>query len=89
VGDTSATFGDFVMIDYQIGEPTIEGRYVIFTPCEAASAREYLEPYFATWHGGKWHWADPVWCWIGPLPVIHGGEILLKHDPYKIREYDL
>jgi hypothetical protein len=49
-----------------------------------ASAREWCEPSIATWHGGRWHSYDPVWGWIGPLPVVHGNDCLKK-----MREYDL
>ncbi len=75
------------MIAIETGTPTIEGRYVIYTPCDARQIREWCDAHFATWHGGKWHTARPVWGWIGPLPVVHGNDILEKLKP--AQEYDL
>lgn len=63
-------------LEIQTGTPPEEGRYVVFTPCAALSAREYCEPSIATWHGGRWHSYDPPWAWIGPLPVVHGNDCM-------------
>lgn len=53
----------------QIGDPPEEGRYVVFVRCESYQVKGWLEPEIATWHGGRWHCAKPVFAWIGPLPL--------------------
>lgn len=63
-------------LEIQVGDPPEPGRYVVWTPCRALQAREWCEPSIATWHGGKWHFYEPVWGWIGPLPVVHGNDCL-------------
>lgn len=70
-------------LEIQVGDPPDEGRYVVYHPCAALQIREWCEPEIATWHGGKWHARYPVWGWIGPLPVVHGNDCLLKigYDP--------
>lgn len=65
-------------LEIQTGAPPEEGRYVVWTPCQALQAREWCEPSIATWQGGRWHSYDPVWGWIGPLPVVHGNDCLKK-----------
>lgn len=72
-------------MEIRTGEPSIEGRYVIWSVCKAISARDWCEPSIATWHGGRWHSSEPVLSWIGPLPVVHRttGEVVDK------AEYDL
>jgi hypothetical protein len=79
---------DPMTLEIQVGDPPVEGRYVVWTPCAALSAREWCEPSIATWHGGKWHFYDPVWGWIGPLPVVHGNDCLRKIETAPV-EYDL
>lgn len=76
-------------LEVQVGDPTVEGRYVVFTPCQAVQVRDWCEPSIATWHGGKWHYGIPIWGWIGPLPVVHGDELLDKSRAQKTQEYDL
>lgn len=71
-------------LEIQIGDPPVEGRYVVYRPCASRQIREWCEPEIALWHGGKWHAYEPVWGWIGPLPVVHGNDCLKKN-----REYDL
>lgn len=74
-----------------VGDPPKEGRYVVYHPCASHQVREWCEPSIATWHGGRWHSFDPVWAWIGPLPVVHSKECIEKitaHYPPVI-EYDL
>lgn len=78
--------GQTMALEIQTGDPPADGRYVVFTPCRAQQVREWCEPHIATWHGGKWIFYDPVWAWIGPLPVVHGNDCLSK---IKEREYDL
>jgi hypothetical protein len=65
-------------LEIQTGEPPEPGRYVVWTPCKALQAREWCEPSIATWQGGRWHSYEPVWAWIGPLPVVHGNDCLPK-----------
>lgn len=65
------------------GNPTADGRYVVFTRCQAATAREYCEPIIVTWAGGKWHFGRRVYGWIGPLPICRALDLV---EP---REYDL
>ncbi len=74
-------------MDIQVGEPTVEGRYVVWTPCKAASARQWCEPSIATWHGGRWHTFEPVRGWIGPLPLCNAPP-RLSEAQFK-SEYDL
>lgn len=77
-------------LEISVGQPPEEGRYVIFTPCAALGARHFCEPSIATWQGGRWHTFNPPWGWIGPLPVIHGDELLKKQRPISPQpEYDL
>lgn len=73
-------------MDIQVGEPTIEGRYVVWTPCKAISAREWCEPSIVTWHGGRWHARELVRGWIGPLPLCN--QVTLNEAQFKA-EYDL
>lgn len=58
----------------QIGNPSAEGRYVVFIRCEAPQAKAWVEPVIMPWHGGRWHstFVSPrkVLGWIGPLPVL-------------------
>lgn len=75
-------------LEIQVGNPTVEGRYVIWTPCKSRQVREWCEPHIATWHNGRWIFGDPVWGWIGPLPVVHGDDCLKKIEAAKT-EYDL
>ena len=70
-------------LEIQTGTPPEEGRYVVWTPCEALQVREWCETSIALWHGGRWHTYWPVWAWIGPLPVVHGNDCL------KIRTQEL
>lgn len=73
-------------LEVSVGDPPEPGRYIVYSPCKALQAREWCEPSIATWHGGKWHAYEPVWGWIGPLPVVHGNDCLKKlAEP----EYDL
>jgi hypothetical protein len=50
----------------------------------------------------RWHSYEPVWGWIGPLPVVHGNDCLKKMPTFHmspvedwakpgdaLREYDL
>lgn len=83
-------------LEIQTGRPPEDGRYVVWTPCAALQVREWCEPAIATYQGGRWHTYDPVWAWIGPLPVVHGNDCLPKpgnpfehgHDP-ALLEFDL
>jgi hypothetical protein len=78
-------------LEIQVGDPTEEGRYIVYHPCASLQVREWCEPSIATWHGGRWHSFHPVWGWIGPLPVVHGKECIEKitaHYP-SATEYDL
>jgi hypothetical protein len=61
-------------LEIQVGTPPVEGRYVVWTPCKALQIREWCEPSIASFHGGRWHSYEPVWGWIGPLPVVHGND---------------
>lgn len=63
-------------MEISVGQPPADGCYVVFTPCEAQSCREYCEPEIATWHGGRWHTWRPVYGWIGPLPVIQRQQLI-------------
>lgn len=63
-------------LEISVGDPPVEGRYVVWTPCKALQAREWCEPSIATWHDGQWAFREPVWAWIGPLPVVHGNDCL-------------
>lgn len=72
--------------EIQTGIPPVDGRYVVWTPCKALSARQWCEPSIATWHGGHWHSFEPVWGWIGPLPVCN--QAILNAVQFKA-EYDL
>jgi len=74
-------------LEIQVGEPPEPGRYVVWTPCKALSARQWCEPSIATWHNGHWHCFDPVWGWIGPLPLCNATPPLSTAE-FK-REYDL
>lgn len=72
--------------EIQIGDPPEPGRYVVWTPCKSRQVREWCDPSIATWHGGKWHTYEPVWGWIGPLPLCN--QATLSAEQFK-REYDL
>lgn len=74
-------------LEVQVGTPPVDGRYVVYTPCKALQIREWCEPSIATWQGGRWHAYEPVWGWVGPLPVVHGNDCLKKLEPAP--EYDL
>lgn len=63
-----------VPIEIQTGEPPEPGRYVVWTPCAALQVREWCEPSIASFHDGRWHSYEPVWGWIGPLPVVPGND---------------
>lgn len=86
-------------LEINVGEPPEPGRYVVWTPCKALQVREWCEPSIATWHDGHWHSYEPVWGWIGPLPVVHGNDCLNKIPVIvatdaagvlaQMREYDL
>jgi hypothetical protein len=84
-------------LEIQTGPPPAEGRYVVWMPCAARQVREWCEPSIATFHGGRWHSYEPVWGWIGPLPVVHGNDclkIIVAKDAASAieqleREYDL
>jgi hypothetical protein len=65
-------------LEIQVGTPPVEGRYVVWTPCRALQVREWCEPSIASFHDGRWHAYEPVWGWIGPLPVVHGNDCLVK-----------
>jgi hypothetical protein len=65
-------------LEIQVGTPPVEGRYVVWTPCKALQVREWCEPSIASFHDGRWHAYEPVWGWIGPLPVVHGNDCLKK-----------
>jgi hypothetical protein len=89
-------------LEVQVGEPPEPGRYVVYKPCAALQVREWCEPSIASWHDGRWHSYEPVWGWIGPLPVVHGNDCLKKMPTFHmspvedwakpgdaLREYDL
>lgn len=86
-------------LEIQVGTPPVDGRYVVWTPCKALQIREWCEPSIASFHGGRWHSYEPVWGWIGPLPVVHGNDCLKKFQMSpvedwakpgdELREYDL
>jgi hypothetical protein len=78
-------------LEIQTGTPPEPGRYVVWMPCAALQVREWCEPSIASYHDGKWHTYDPVWAWIGPLPVVHGDDCLQKErtDFVVEPEYDL
>lgn len=63
-------------LEIQIGDPPANGRYVVWMPCKSLQVREWCEPSIATWYDGRWHTYDPVWAWVGPLPVVHGNDCL-------------
>lgn len=73
-------------LEIQVGDPPIEGRYVVYHPCASQQIREWGEPEIATWHGGKWHSRHTVLGWIGPLPVCN--QATLTAEQFR-REYDL
>ena len=68
-------------MNIQTGLPTVEGRYVIWTPCASPQVRQWCEPSIATWHGGQWHSRELIYGWVGPLPVVH------TRDPLKPRKH--
>lgn len=72
-----------------VGQPPIDGRYVVYAPCKALQVREWCEPRIATWAKGRWHHGEAVWGWVGPLPVVHGNDCLALLEDAPMREYDL
>lgn len=70
-----------------VGDPTEEGRYVVFTRCDSLQVKDWCEPEIATWHGGQWHNRRYVHGWIGPLPLARFSE--LKEMRRNRLEYDL
>lgn len=78
-----------MVLEISVGDPPVEGRYVVYHPCDAWQIREWCEPEIATWHDGHWHCRHPVWVWIGPLPVVHGNDCLKKFPVEPAKEYDL
>lgn len=69
-------------LEISVGNPPEPGRYVVWSPCKALQAREWCEPSIATWHDGKWASFEPVWGWIGPLPVVHGNDCLEQFQTF-------
>ena len=63
----------------QRGTPTADGRYVVFVRCQAASARDWVEPLIMTWANGRWHTSflpvTRIIGWIGPLPALKVSDI--------------
>lgn len=80
IGPANASVGFAMPLEIQTGTPPADGRYVVWMPCAARQVREWCEPSIQTWQGGRWHHAEPVHCWIGPLPVVNmkTGEIVDK-----------
>lgn len=58
-------------MEIRTGDPSVEGRYVVWKPSASRQISDWCEPSIATWHGGKWHSFDAVHCWTGPLPVVN------------------
>lgn len=70
--------------EIQVGQPPVEGRYVVFVQSESRQIADWCEPEFATWQGRSSHNWKPVYGWIGPIPVAK------VHDLFgKLQEYDL
>lgn len=65
------------------GEPSADGRYVVFAPCASAQVRDWLEPHIAVWHGGRWHSSErarDIRGWIGPLPLLKVSDLPREYD---------
>jgi hypothetical protein len=75
-----------VILEISVGQPQVEGRYVVFMQCASHQVRHCTEPHIATWHGGKWHARYDVLGWIGPLPVMRVHELAELAEQ---QEYDL
>lgn len=58
-------------MDIQRGQPSVEGRYVVYSLIPSRQVIGWMEPNIATWHAGRWHHSRPVAAWTGPLPVLH------------------
>lgn len=58
----------------QTGTPKADGRYVVFIRCQAAAARDWVEPIIMTWHSECWNTSfipkHGIIGWLGPLPVL-------------------
>lgn len=59
-------------MNLETGTPIHDGRYIVYVE----GVMGWLEPHIVTW-ATKWKflhsqqdYPDPVYCWIGPLPVI-------------------
>lgn len=84
-------------MEISVGQPLIEGRYVVFVQCASHQISEWCEPAIATWQGGRWHFSEPVYGWIGPLPPTRCKPLLDALGPifqddgedHTAREYDL
>jgi hypothetical protein len=66
----------------ETGLPSREGVYLTWIASRSRSAPGFTEPVLTTWHNGRWHRMEPVYGWIGPLPV-------LKTEDFSVPEYDL
>lgn len=72
-------------MEISVGQPQIEGRYVVFVQSESRQISDWCEPEFATWQGGRWHHWKPIYGWIGPIPATQRQPLLDRH----FQEYDL
>lgn len=56
------------------GKPQVDGRYVAFVQCQAAAARDWIEPLIVTWANDRWHTSfipvSRILGWMGPIPVL-------------------
>lgn len=62
----------------QTGSPKLDGRYVAFIQCDAAQAREWVEPVIMTYSNGKWHTTflkNKIVGWLGPIPPMKVADI--------------
>lgn len=78
-------------MEISVGQPSADGRYVAFIQCASRQIPDWCEPIIATWHGGRWHTSEPVYGWIGPLPVTKRQPLLdrLMSRVQRPQEYDL
>ena len=76
--------------DVKSGHPVAEGRYVVFVRCQAAQARDWVEPIIMTWANDRWHSTfigdRRILGWLGPLPVLKADDIADEPAP---EVYDL
>lgn len=70
-------------MNLETGNPKFDGRYVVYVE----GVLGWLEPKIVMWSKNRWHflhsteaYPDPVFSWIGPLPIMSKPPVL---------EYDL